>query len=91
MHCIGYRFVKLSMYYALSGIYYIIYIVLYLDVNECTVDNGGCEDTCVNTFGSFHCECGDGLKLSSNNKTCQGLLWPHVIIKSAISLIIKVV
>ena len=76
------------MYYALLGIYHIIYIELYLDVNECTVDNGGCEGTCVNTFGSFHCECGDGLKISSNNKTCQGLLSPLVVIKSSISWII---
>ena len=31
-----------------------------LDVDECSIDNGGCDDLCVNEDGSFHCECPSG-------------------------------
>lgn len=31
--------------------------VLLADVNECLNDNGGCEDFCVDTDGSFTCMC----------------------------------
>ena len=35
------------------------------DVNECEVlsPNGFCSQVCVNTIGSFHCECREGYKL----------------------------
>ena len=41
--------------------YLIFYFPLYIhtglapDINECAVDNGGCEDNCTNTLGSFVC------------------------------------
>lgn len=45
------------------------------DVNECEVlgENGGCSDTCVNTVGSFHCECPSGYFLDTDGKTCIDL------------------
>ena len=43
------------------------------DVDECDVLNGGCQQTCVNTVGSFHCECADDLLLSVNGRTCLGI------------------
>ena len=37
---------------------YICFISGYiLDLNECLIDNGGCLQTCVNTNGSYTCEC----------------------------------
>lgn len=30
----------------------------YADVDECASSNGGCEDRCINTLGSFSCACG---------------------------------
>ena len=40
------------------------------DVNECTSNNGGCPQQCVNTNGGFRCECfpgysGDGISCTS--------------------------
>ncbi|KAI0213235.1 hypothetical protein LSAT2_001785 [Lamellibrachia satsuma] len=42
------------------------------DVNECAVRNGGCEQTCVNTDGSFQCRCHSGFTLSDNKLSCEG-------------------
>ena len=42
------------------------------DVNECTVNNGGCQQRCVNTPGSFRCECNSGYSLNSDKRTCSG-------------------
>ena len=34
------------------------------DVNECSVlPNGFCRQICVNTHGSYHCECMEGYQL----------------------------
>ena len=45
-----------------------------LDINECSTSNGGCEDTCVNTDGSFECSCStEGYQLSGDGLTCQGM------------------
>ena len=43
------------------------------DVNECNSNNGGCEDECVNTPGSYYCECDDsGYHLDSDDHSCTG-------------------
>ena len=51
-----------------------------LDINECSILNGDCHHTCVNTEGSFYCNCRDGYELASNNKTCQGEFWIFEVI-----------
>ncbi|KAI0220298.1 Matrilin-3 [Lamellibrachia satsuma] len=43
-----------------------------LDVNECNVRNGGCEQQCENNHGSFRCSCGNGFTLSDDKWSCQG-------------------
>lgn len=40
------------------------------DVDECEKNNGGCDQICNNTAGSFHCSCKIGYALQSDNKTC---------------------
>ncbi|CAH1245436.1 SCUBE1 [Branchiostoma lanceolatum] len=42
------------------------------DVNECSSGNGGCDHTCVNTQGSYHCTCQTGYLLSGTH-TCIDL------------------
>ena len=43
-----------------------------LDVNECENNNGYCEHTCQNVYGSYWCTCSEGFKVDSNRKTCSG-------------------
>ena len=42
------------------------------DVNECQTSNGGCEQVCTNTIGSFECSCNRGFSLSSDGVNCNG-------------------
>ena len=50
----------------------IIIMVIFIDIDECSVNNGTCEDICINTKGSFYCQCSTGLALSADNRTCEG-------------------
>lgn len=44
-----------------------------VDINECEVFPGVCTNgRCVNTQGSFSCECAEGLTLDSTGRTCVG-------------------
>ena len=38
--------------------------------NECLENNGGCSDRCVNTFGSFECQCTENRVLANDGQTC---------------------
>ena len=42
------------------------------DVNECQTNNGGCNQTCSNTYGSFECSCGTGYSLAMDGEDCNG-------------------
>lgn len=43
------------------------------DINECEVFPGVCTNgRCVNTHGSFRCECAEGLTLDEGGRTCVG-------------------
>ena len=35
--------------------------------------NASCSQNCVNTEGSFKCDCKDGYKLASDKKSCEGI------------------
>lgn len=49
---------------------------MFSDVDECEIDNGGCEQLCKNMPGSFECACQPGLQIdTSNGKACVGKLW----------------
>ncbi|XP_023223879.1 dorsal-ventral patterning protein tolloid-like [Centruroides sculpturatus] len=42
------------------------------EINECeSVDNGGCSDLCVNTIGSYYCECRKGRQLFPDKHRCE--------------------
>ena len=43
-----------------------------LDRDECNTESHGCQQKCVNEYGSYSCACLNGYKLNSDNKTCSG-------------------
>ncbi len=49
--------------------------LFFLDFDECSQNNGGCEETCVNTVGAFYCECLRGWALQADGFSCIGRLW----------------
>ena len=46
--------------------------ICYLDIDECSVYNGGCDHICTNTIGSYICSCDNGYTLDGNNLSCSG-------------------
>ena len=50
----------------------ILIYFLFQDVDECAINNGGCEQVCNNTIGSFLCKCVTGYQLDENGFNCSG-------------------
>ena len=42
------------------------------DVDECLYNNGNCSHDCINTQGSYYCECPTGYILQPNRRDCAG-------------------
>lgn len=40
------------------------------DIDECEVDNGGCDHICINTVGSYRCECEEGYQCGQDKHQC---------------------
>uniref|UniRef100_A0A8C6T2T2 Metalloendopeptidase n=1 Tax=Neogobius melanostomus TaxID=47308 RepID=A0A8C6T2T2_9GOBI len=49
------------------------------DVDECSKENGGCQHECVNTFGSYSCQCRSGFVLHDNKHDCKEAGCDHVV------------
>ncbi|KAK7097854.1 hypothetical protein V1264_004773 [Littorina saxatilis] len=42
------------------------------DVDECAENKGGCQDVCVNKWGTYKCRCEQrGLRLAKDNHSCE--------------------
>ena len=54
------------------------------DVNECLHDNGRCFQHCHNTDGSHYCACKEGYILSTDQRSCVGMVLVQLNISSAI-------
>ena len=42
------------------------------EVNECDINNGGCEYNCENTEGSYKCSCPTNFFLNNDGHNCTG-------------------
>ncbi|KAM4635166.1 bone morphogenetic protein 1-like isoform 2-T4 [Polymixia lowei] len=49
------------------------------DKDECSKENGGCQHECLNTFGSYSCQCRSGFMLHDNNHDCKEAGCDHVV------------
>ena len=47
-------------------------LLLYTDTNECLDANGGCQQICHNTIGSFRCSCRIGYSILPDGFNCSG-------------------
>ena len=60
------------------------------DINECSLNTDHCAQHCTNTVGSYYCSCRTGYRLSSNGRSCSGMLFKllehHVIIQTIMKL-----
>ncbi|XP_002739247.2 endoglucanase A-like [Saccoglossus kowalevskii] len=41
------------------------------DIDECETDNGGCEQNCTNTIGSYYCFCQEGMIVQEDGLSCN--------------------
>ena len=49
-------------------------VCVHADVDECSVNNGGCQFECENTVGSFLCRCPRGYQLDDDGTHCTGAI-----------------
>ncbi|KAE8300348.1 Dorsal-ventral patterning tolloid-like protein 1 [Larimichthys crocea] len=49
------------------------------DKDECSKDNGGCQHECINTVGSYVCQCRHGFILHENKHDCKEAECEHKI------------
>ncbi|XP_061399860.1 protein tolkin [Musca vetustissima] len=45
--------------------------VFFTDIDECSINNGGCQHECRNTIGSYVCSCHNGYSLHENGHDCK--------------------
>ena len=50
----------------------ILSVQTFLDINECSSNNGGCAQVCTNTPGSYTCGCNPGYELDGDGFSCNG-------------------
>ncbi|KAK1175725.1 tolloid-like protein 1 isoform X1 [Acipenser oxyrinchus oxyrinchus] len=53
------------------------------DKDECSKDNGGCQHDCINTIGSYVCQCRNGFVLHENKHDCKEAECEHSVHSSS--------
>ena len=66
-----------------------MYISLYSDMDECIDGTHNCAQICINTIGSFTCDCDDGYELDSDEVMCNGMYKTCML--TALKLIIIII
>ena len=50
----------------------LLYIIFETDIGECLLGISDCNQTCINTVGSYYCQCKLGYTLSNDSHSCLG-------------------
>ena len=66
-----YNLVKVSLYISMNDTMMFLFLSEY---DECATEEHGCGHICVNTLGSYKCECKIGYELHSDWKKCEGIV-----------------
>ena len=54
--------------------------LLFSEIDECSKNNGGCDQRCINEPGTYSCKCEMGYKLEDDNHSCAGsILLVHIV------------
>ena len=57
------------------------------DIDECEENISGCNDTCVNTDGSFYCECQKvGYEVGPDGLSCVGKYFEKGVLLSVLEV-----
>ena len=48
------------------------YFFITSDINECENNNGGCDQICLNSAGSYQCDCFEGYMHNKSTNECNG-------------------
>ena len=65
---------NISLHMCSVTMYAACYIYATVDNDECRENNGGCDQICINTPGSYQCLCINGFFLTHDKRTCQGFV-----------------
>ena len=49
-----------------------MFVVLCSDVDECGNGDHFCDQVCINTEGSYKCDCQPGYRMQLDGSTCRG-------------------
>ena len=49
----------------------------YIDQNECSTNNGDCEQVCINKLNTYECRCLNGFVLKADQRSCKRLPCKH--------------
>ena len=69
------EFSKRSFIYTCGFCFLLLFVCLFvcfvfIDLDECASNNGGCDQVCTNTHGSYQCSCNPGY--TKNGHRCEG-------------------
>lgn len=65
-------------------------------MDECILGTHGCNQTCINSIGSYNCQCREGFILAADQRDCDGkslinhIFWHNLFIKAIDRTIIRV-
>ena len=60
-----------NYYYTYQLLVWCFYTI-HTDIDECSENNGDCQQNCTNFEGSFVCQCYAGYSSDDNGTTCSG-------------------